>query len=161
VKQSLDDGTSIIETVAGNGSCGTAFDMICTPTTIFVNINFDLYVADCKNDRVQLFEFKQIIGTTVPKGIETSSIKLNCPTAIFLNADKYLFIVDGGNSRIIGSNTDGLYCLVGCSDESGAASYQLNFPSAAAFDHYGNIFVADMNNNRIQKFMLVANASGK
>jgi len=161
VKQSLDDDTSIIKNVAGNGSCGTAFNMICTPGGIFVNVNFDLYVADCHNQRIRLFKFGEIIGITVVGDVESLSIRLSCPSAIFVDADGYLFIVDQGNHRIIGSNSNGFYCLAGCSGVKGAASDQLYLPFTAAFDNYGNIFVADAFNYRIQKFNLMINTNGK
>jgi hypothetical protein len=161
VKQSLDDGTNIVKTVAGNGSCGTAFSMICEPRRLFVSINFDLYVADCFNQRIRLFKFGEIIGITVVGDVESLSIRLSCPAAIFVDADGHLFIVEQGNHRIIGSNSNGFYCLAGCSGLKGGTSDQLNLPFTAAFDSYGNIFVADPYNYRIQKFNLMINTNGK
>jgi hypothetical protein len=161
VKQSLGVGTNILITVAGIGSTGSALHMLDGPRGIFVNINFDLYVADCYNDRVQLFKVGQVTGTTVAGKSAALSINLSCPIAVFLDNDGNVFIVDQENHRIIGSTPNGFYCVIGCSGVSGAASYQLNYPNAAAFDNYGNIFVADTLNNRIQKFILMANTSGK
>jgi hypothetical protein len=135
--------------------------MICRPTTIFVNINFDLYVADCNNQRIRLFKFGEIIGITVVGDVESLSIRLSCPAAIFVDADGHLFIVEQGNHRIIGSNSNGFYCLAGCSGLKGGTSDQLNLPFTAAFDSYGNIFVADPYNYRIQKFNLMINTNGK
>jgi hypothetical protein len=42
-----------------------------------------------------------------------------------------------------------------------SASYQLSDPWAASFDSAGNIFVSDQGNNRIQKFSLLTDSSGK
>ena len=56
VKRWLNDSnitSSII--VAGTGHPGSALDELNSPRGIFVDVNFDLYVADCRNDRVQLF----------------------------------------------------------------------------------------------------------
>ncbi|CAF1690473.1 unnamed protein product, partial [Adineta ricciae] len=36
---------------------------------------------------------------------------------------------------------------------TGSASNQLNFPTTLNFDSYGNLFVVDQNNARIQKFV--------
>jgi len=160
-KQSLDAGMKMLITVAGTAYRGSASNMLDGPRGIFVDINFDLYVADCENNRVQLFKFKQSNGITVAGKIGTLSIKLDCPTAVFLDADGYLFIVDHYNNRIVGSRPNGFYCLVGCSGARGSASYELYYPNAAAFDNYGNIFVADTENTRIQKFILMTNTFGK
>jgi tripartite motif-containing protein 71 len=161
VKQSLGVGTNMLSTVAGNGSSGSASHMLNGPWGIFVDINFDLYVADCLNHRVQLFEFGQVNGITIAGEGATLSINLKCPTAVFLDNDGNVFIADYGNHRILGSTSNGFYCVVGCSGVRGAAPYQLNNPTAAAFDSYGNIFVADTLNSRIKKFILMTNTFGK
>ncbi|CAF1591776.1 unnamed protein product, partial [Adineta steineri] len=52
---------------------------------------------------------------------------------------------------------NGFRCLVGCSTVAGSASNQLCYPSSLSFDSYGNMFVADRYNNRIQKFYVTSN----
>jgi sugar lactone lactonase YvrE len=161
IKKSLDDQSNTSMTVAGVGSNGSASDMLSFPVGIFVDINFDLYVADSGNDRIQLFRYGQLNGiTVVGSGSSTTTITLKGPTGIVLDADNYLFIADRGNHRIIGSGPNGFRCLVGCSG-SGSASNQLGLPSSLSFDSYGNIFVVDLNNNRVQKFILEFNSCGK
>ncbi|CAF4171734.1 unnamed protein product, partial [Adineta steineri] len=66
-------------------------------------------------------------------------------------AEKYLFIVDHRNHRIVGSGLNGFRCLVGCYGK-GSQSNQLNYPSGLSFDRSGNMFVIDTSNRRIQKF---------
>ncbi len=161
VKQSLNVSTNMTTTVAGNSSRGSASNTLYNPWGIFVNIKFELYVADCENNRVQLFKAEQLDGITVAGNNGRLSIDLNCPSAIFVDADGYLFIVDQRNNRIVGSSLNGIFCLAGCSGTHGPAFNQLDVPFNAAFDNYGNIFVADSNNNRIQKFILMKNACGK
>jgi hypothetical protein len=161
MKHSLLADGNISTTVAGTGIGGSSSNELDNPHGIFVDINLDLYVADCGNNRVQLFKFGQINGTTVAGNIGALGITLNCPTAVYLDADKNLFIVDQGNNRIIRSNSNRFECVVGCSGVSGVASNQLNKPNTAAFDQYGNIFVVDTFNYRIQKFIFMSNASGK
>jgi hypothetical protein len=160
VKQSLGASMNTLITVAGTGSRGSASNVLDNPDGIFVNINFDLYVADCLNNRVQLFKFGQLNGITVAGKNALLSIELDHPIAVFLDADDYLFILDS-KARIIGSNSNGFYCLVGCSGIRGNEPYQLWYPHAAAFDSYGNILVADAGHKRIQKFILITNVFGK
>jgi hypothetical protein len=153
VKRSLKDPemTSVI-VAAGTGSPGSDFNEFNEPAGIFVDVNFDLYVADCGNHRVQLFQSGEsngitVAGSTSPK----STINLFCPTGIVLDAEKYLFIVDEWNHRIVGSDLNGFRCLFGCY-ELGSQSNQLRQPFSLSFDRSGNMFVADRLNNRIQKF---------
>ncbi len=161
VKQALNDSTNMPTIVAGNGTKGLADNMFNQPRGIFVDINFNLYVADCFNNRIQLFKFGLLHGITVAGSADTSDINLRYPTAVFLDADDHLFIVDNGNHRIVRSQSNGLYCIVGCSGVPGSTPDHLHYPYAAAFDSYGNIFVADQNNNRIQKFTLLINTFSK
>ena len=161
VKQSLDNDSDPFITVAGTGIAGFASNMLNQPRGIFVTAKLDLYVADCVNHRIQLFEFGRLNGITVTESVSKSNINLHYPTAVFLDADGYLFIVDNGNHRIMVLRSNGLCCIIGCSAIPGSKSNQLHYPYAAAFDSFGNIFVADQNNHRIQKFNLLSDTSGK
>ncbi|CAF0853563.1 unnamed protein product [Adineta steineri] len=161
LKRSLNDAVMNSNHVtAGTGIRGSDSNELTGPHGIFVDVNLDLYVADCGNNRVQLFQSGEPNGITV---VGTKSryptITLDCPTGIILDAEKYLFIVDQGKSRIVGSGLNGFRCLVGCCGE-GSQSNQLNQPFSSSFDHFGNIFVPDSNNNRIQKFLLMKDSCG-
>jgi hypothetical protein len=160
VTKSLNSGTNVVTIVAGTGCPGSVSNMLHSPYGIFVSTNFDLYVADCGNDRVQLFPSGQLNGTTVARNGAPGTIPLNCPTAVVLDGDNYLFIVDSYNNRIVGPGPNGFRCLVGCSG-SGSASNQLSDPQSMAFDSFGNIFVTNWGNARVQKFIFVNNTLGK
>jgi DNA-binding beta-propeller fold protein YncE len=162
IAKSLNSSTNIFLIVAGTGSPDIASNTLNNPRGIFVDINFDLYVADCGNDRIQLFHSGKLTGITIAgSGSLNTTITLNCPTGIILDADLYLFIVDHNNHRIVRSGPNGFQCLVGCLGSNGSASNQLNGPWSLSFDSYGNIFVSDQGNNRIQKFILSTNSSSK
>jgi hypothetical protein len=124
-------------------------------------VNLDLYVADSGNDRVQLFRSGESNGITVAGSRSPNpTINLNGPTAIVLDAEKYLFILDRNNHRIVGSGLNGFRCLVGCYG-MGSESNQFSNPSSFSFDRSGNIFVFDIGNRRIQKFMYSDTCFGK
>jgi hypothetical protein len=161
IKLSLNDEINMTTIAAGNGSPGSTSDMLDSPHGIYIDIYFNLYVADCGNDRIQLFQSGQLNATTKAGNGATGTITLNCPTGIVLDADNYLFIVDSNNHRIIGSGPNGFRCIVGCSNSNGSSSTQLFYPQNMAFDSYGNIYVTDRNNNRIQNFILQDNLCGK
>ncbi|CAF4197308.1 unnamed protein product, partial [Adineta steineri] len=153
VKRSLNDPVMNSNRVAaGTGIQGYDWTKLDSPRGIFVNVNLDLYVADCYNNRVQLFQSGGLSGITVAGGTSPKpTITLRCPNGIILDAEKYLFIVELGNSRIFGSGLNGFRCLIGCYGE-GSQSSQLKDPFSFSFDHSGNMFVTDQSNHRIQKF---------
>ncbi|CAF4123452.1 unnamed protein product, partial [Adineta steineri] len=156
VKRSLNDPLMVPNRVAaGTGIQGSASNQLNNPRGIFVDVNLNLYVADCYNDRVQLFQYGESNGITVAGSTSLNpTIILFRPAGITLDAEKYLFIVDQGNSRIVGSGLNGFRCLVGCYGQ-GSGSNQMIRPTSFSFDHYGNMFVADTQNGRIQKFLLM------
>lgn len=147
--------------VAGTGYYGSGLDMLNKPMGIFVTADLNLYVADCGNSRIQLFPTGSIIGTPVVGAGARTTITLNCPSAIILDADGHLFITDSGGHRIVGSDNNGFRCLVGCSGSPGSASDELFNPGVLAFASNGDLFVADNGNGRIQQFQLISNLCGK
>jgi len=150
LKKLLNDETSVMTVIAGNGSSGSAPNMLSHPNGIFVDINFDLYVADHDNHRIQLFRPGQSNGITVAGNTSLApTIVLVHPVNVILDGNKYLFIVESWNQRIIGSDENGFRCIVGCSPN------QLDTPRTIAFDSSGNLFVVEVLNNRIQKFNLL------
>jgi hypothetical protein len=160
-RSALHDSIMKSTIVAGTGKKGSSSNELDHPHGIFVDVEFDLYVADCENDRIQLFPSEESHAITAA-GRESSNptISLNCPTGIVLDAQKYLFIVDSNNHRIVRSGVNGVQCVVGCYG-SGSQSTQLSFPSSLTFDRSGNMFVVDKKNNRIQKFQYLENSCGK
>jgi hypothetical protein len=161
VKRSLNDPVMTTVIVAGTGIEGSAPNELRGPRGIFVDVNLDLYVAECYNNRIQLFQPGESYGITVA-GNESlyPTIALNCPSGIVLDAEKYLFIVDHNKHRIVGSGPNGFRCLVGC-DKSDSKSNRLNNPYSFSFDRSGNVFVTEEIESRIQKFLLMENSAGK
>lgn len=160
-KKSANASASTFTIVAGNGTNGSASNMLAQPRAIFVDTNFDLYVADFANHRIQCFVPGQLNGVSRAGTGAAGTITLQYPSGVVLDADGYLFIVDTNNHRIVGAGPNGFRCIVGCSGSAGSKEYQLNSPWTLAFDDNGNLFVADAYNDRIQKFMLATNSCGK
>ncbi|CAF1277097.1 unnamed protein product [Didymodactylos carnosus] len=158
VKRYLYDRITTLAGVAGTGDKGSDDDQLNHPHGIFVDEKFDLYVADCGNNRVQCFRSGKSDGITVAGDKSFSStISLNCPTGITFDAEKYLFIVDSNNHRILRLGPSGFRCVVGCR-EGVFQSTQLSSPFSLSFGHFGNMFVTDAGNNRIQKFQYLKNS---
>ena len=162
VTHALDSSSNTLTIVAGVGVAGNASHTLNEPQGIFVDTNLDLYVADSRNGRIQLFRHGETNGITVAgNGSTPTTIPLDYPTAVILDGDGYLFIADCNQDRIVGSDPNGFRCIVGCSGSAGPASNKLNQPWFLSFDSYGNIFVTDRNNDRIQKFSLMTNSCSK
>jgi sugar lactone lactonase YvrE len=161
IKKSFNDDVHTSTVVAGNGINGSSPNMLNNPRGIFVDVIFNLYVVDCENNRIQLFPYGQLNGTTVAGNGSSGTFTLNCPAGVVLDADEYLYISDCNNNRIVQLRPNGFRCLVGCRYGSGSAPNQLSNPRSLIFDSYGNIFVVDGLNDRVQKFLLATNSCSK
>jgi tripartite motif-containing protein 71 len=152
---------NIVQKIAGIGGPGAGADMLKSPLGIFVDISFQLYVADCGNHRVQLFPFGETNGRTVVGAGAPETFDLKCPSGIAMDADGHLFIADSERHLIIGSDRNGFRCVIGCFDTNGSGEEHLSHPQSMAFDSYGNIYVVDTSNGRVQQFLLRTTACGK
>ena len=161
VRISLRNPGNITIIVAGTGCSGYTANRLSSPRGIFVTNNLSLYVADYWNDRIQLFQAGEMTASTVVVNGPNGAITISRPTGVVLDGDGYLFIVDSGHHRIVGSGPEGFRCVVGCSGLAGSASDRLNNPQTLSFDTDGNMFVTDQDNNRIQKFLLGNNSGRK
>ena len=150
---------SLTMIVAGTGAQRSTANTLNGPWGIFVTNNFDLYVADYANDRIQLFRSGELQGRPMAgNGSNEPAIALYRPTGVVLDQDGYLFIVDNCNHRIIGSDRWGFRCVVGCSGGGTSVVIQLNFPVTMNFDSNGNHYVLNVVNHRVQKFFLATNS---
>jgi hypothetical protein len=154
VKISLDAMNPTEITIAGTQSTNE-------PWGIFIDTNFNLYVADAANHRIQLFQSGQSNGQTVAGNGIPQNLRLNWPTDVVLDADGYLYIGDAHNGRVIRSGHGRWQCMIGCSGNQGSAPNQLQQAYSLRFDTHGNLYIADESNYRIQKFTLATNSCGE
>jgi sugar lactone lactonase YvrE len=151
---------TIATTVAGGNGTGTAAFQLNTPSGIFVDSSGNLYVSDGGNGRIQKFpagSTSATNGITVAggNGVGTAGNQL-VANGIYVDRSGYIYVADFYNERIIrfppGSTSDTLGITVAGGNGQGAAANQLNDPYSVYVDASGNIYVADRNNNRVQKF---------
>ena len=155
-KTSLSVTTSTTRVAAGTGTPGSGPSTLDSPRGIFVHTNLDLYVADCRNDRIQLFRSGQLSGTTV-----VDSNVIQCPSSVVLDGDGYLYITSSDEDRIIRYALNVSECIFGCGNGGGSSPNQLSDPRGMSFDTSGNILVADTGNGRIQKILLRSSSCGE
>ena len=158
LKKSLDETLDPLTRVAGSGCPGAASNQLNSPYGIFVDVQFNLYVADCGNNRIQRFDFGQSNGTTIAGQTAPDTITLRCPSGIVLDADGYLFITDNNNNRVVASGPAGFRCIIGCRNISDSGFQQPRSPQSLSFDTDGNIFVTNWDESLVQKFILATNA---
>jgi len=162
-----------IVTVAGNGTPGFSgdsdlaiFAQLNYPAGLTVDASGNLFIADTQNNRIRQVNEHGFIGTvagTATYGYSGDSgpaigAELNYPGGIAADASGNLFIADLYNSRIRQVNAAGIISTIAgngdyrySGDGGRAASATLDSPFGMAADALGNVFVADVYNNRIRK----------
>ena len=169
------DPTGIITTIGGTG-CGYGGDggaataaSLNNPHGIAVDTSGNIFIADANNYRIRKISTTGIITTVAGIGLPgysgdggpAFSALLQHPEG--MAADNYgnIYFADTGRIRkidaggtitsIAGDGTAGY-----SGDGAAATAAQLNDPQAISTDNYGNVLIADANNNVIRRI----NASG-
>jgi DNA-binding beta-propeller fold protein YncE len=103
-----------------------------------------LYVADRTNARVQIFDQS---GKFLGKWTDVGA-----PWGLYyVQRENVLYMCDGVNDRISKLNLDGQ--VLGVLSSHGKAPGKLDFPHSIAVDSTGAIYVAEIKNWRVQKFV--------
>jgi len=103
-----------------------------------------LYVADRTNQRVQIFDQN---GRFLGKWTDVGS-----PWGLYyVKRENALYMCDGVNNRIVKLNTEGQ--VLGVLSSYGKVPGKLDFPHNIAVDSTGAIYVAEIKNWRVQKFI--------
>ena len=161
VTYTLTNSSYSLTHVVGTGYNGSFSFRLNQPHGIYVTVQRSLIVADCGNNRIQSFAYGRKNGITLAGNGANSSLTLNCPSSVTLDANGTLYIADMFNYRIVSAWATGFRCIVGCTQIPGPAPNQLNNPRALSFDSIGNLFVLDLGNSRLQMFDLLSENQGK
>lgn len=161
IKKSFMDSADITTIVADSRIPNGTAIRLERPTGIFVDFQLNIYVADPFKNRILRYSKNNLTAVVVAGTGAPNTIDLTHPTGVYLDADGYLFISDQQAHRIVGSGPLGFRCIVGCQRRNGSDSNQLHSLFSFAFDSYGNLFVCDTENHRIQRFELMRNSCRK
>ncbi|SPE25348.1 NHL repeat containing protein (fragment) [Candidatus Sulfopaludibacter sp. SbA3] len=157
---------------AGTGSPGFSGDggpataaTLREPEAVAVDAAGDIYIADMRNERIRKVDRNGIITTIAGGGaayqtdeIPATSQAIFEPFTVAVDASGAVYFNDtGGAIRKV--TPDGIVHAVagavssnGFSGDGGLASKALlSGPSGIAFDSSGNLYFADLNNNRVRK----------
>jgi sugar lactone lactonase YvrE len=152
------------------GSYGNQPGQFRNPHNMQIDRQGNIYVADRGNGRIQVFDtdgnFKRVIwlNARYDKKHHPTLANLNpnlpnasAPWALCITTNgptQYLFAIDQEPGRLYKMTLDGK--ILGMLGESGRGPGQFNWPHGLACPSEDVVFVADMNNWRVQKITLKA-----
>jgi DNA-binding beta-propeller fold protein YncE len=147
------------------GSLGSAPGKFFDPHGIAVDATGRVYVADEKNDRIQVFStLGAYLGSWGTSG--TGDGQFVAPEGVAIGPDGDVYVTDNNNSRVEVFDASGTFLRKW--GVNGTANGQFRDPWGIAVATDGTVFVADRGNARIQAFTsaggylrkwLVANSS--
>jgi sugar lactone lactonase YvrE len=161
--------------LAGTGTAGYSGDgglavaaTLNQPRGLAVDASGNVYIADTGNNRVRRVDHVTGNITTVAgngtaglagDGRAATSAELNFPFGLAVDGAGYLYIADVLNERIRVVDTRGNIDTVvgtcggvaGFSGDGGPASIaHMNFPYGVAVDAFGDLYIAEVNSNRVR-----------
>jgi uncharacterized protein (TIGR03437 family) len=164
---------AVIYTIAGYGSPDFSGDggmataaTLSNPRGIALDASGNLFIVDTGNQRVRKISLSGIISTVAGNGVAgfsgdggpATAASLNSPNAVAVDASGNLYIADVANQRIRKVSSSGIITTIAgtgnptySGDGGPATSASLQYPFGVAVDGTGNLFIADMSNNRIRK----------
>ncbi|WP_426670026.1 hypothetical protein ACPPVU_02030 [Mucilaginibacter sp. McL0603] len=160
--------TGVVTTVAGtktpgyvNGTVNTTtgtYASFNNPSALVLDASGNIFVADAGNSAIRKITPAAVV-TTVAGGPGQSAL-IGYPAGIAMDAQGNFFITDQAGRIIELTAAKVLYDLAGASNVTGFAdgsgtAAQFNTPQGIGVDAAGNIYVADSDNNRIRKVLVV------
>jgi|GEM_PF-3243958 len=150
-------------TAAGENGQGATPDRLNNPYGVFVDTSENLYIADKDTHRIQKWTVGANKGTTVAGGNwnGSGSLQLNEPTGVIVDASGNVYVADMKNNRIqrwaagaVGGDT----AAGGLPDyQGGQSAKKLKRPHGFFVTTLGDMYIADTDNHRIQKWVKGAN----
>ncbi len=146
------DSSGVYSTTLGvPGEAGVGMDHFDSPLHIAIDARDYLYVADTHNHRVQIFYPQHAYFDTLGESGDFGSDNdhFYYPGGVAVD-DDYIYVNDDGNFRVqifLRATLAYQFTLGG-----GSGNYAFDWPQDVAVDPSGNIYVADMLNQRVQKF---------
>jgi sugar lactone lactonase YvrE len=174
----------VITTVAGGATCNRQGQLeICPlgdggpatsaslhqPSGVFVDSAGNIYIAGIGDSRIRKVS-NGVITTVAGSGVAgfsgdggpATSAQFNEPVAVTVDSTGDIYISDVGNNRIRKVSNGVITTVVGTGvvgfsgDGGPASSALLGFPQGLALDAAGDLYIADIANNRIRE--VLANA---
>lgn len=145
--------------VAGGAGAGTGPTQLSSPRGIyFDSSSASLIIANYGAHNIVRWvlgatSWTLIAGTTGSAG--RLSTQLNGPRSVTMDSMGNIYVADTNNHRIqlFMDGQSGGITIVGITGTTGSSFTLLAYPSSVVLDSQRNLYVADTNNHRIQKFL--------
>ena len=131
------------------GEKGSGEGMFKNPLGVAVTDKDEIVVADCCNDRVQVFDSNGTFLRSFGHKGENAG-EFNRPFGIATDKDRKIFVADQDNHRVQIFSWEGRH--LGSFGGKGSLDSQLSNPWGLSLDSTGNIIVADRGNKLIKIF---------
>ena len=170
------DLEGVITTIGGTGERGFSGDggpateaQFNFPTGLAVDGSGNLYVADTGNTRIRRIDAEGVITTIAGTGEggaggdggPATEAQLAFPFGLAVDGSGNLYVADTNNHRIRRVDAEGVITTIAGTGERGfggdggpATEAQFSSPYGLAVDGSGNLYVADLSNNRIRRIDL-------
>ena len=163
---------SAVSVFAGNGAAGfsgdggyATYERLYGPQGVAVDSAGNVYIADSANHRIRLVTAGGIIQTFVGTGVagnqgdggNPNQAALNNPSSVTLDSTGNLFIADTNNNRVRLVHNGTIQTIVGLTpgvdtgDGGPAVNAQVNGPWGIALDAMGNLYISEVNGQRVRK----------
>ena len=157
----------VVGTLAGSGTQGStdgtgtaaSFNQ---PKGVAVDASGNVYVADTQNSKIRKISSSGVVTSLAGSGTQGSmdgtgtAASFNQPTGVAVDASGNVYVADTQNSKIRKISSSGVVTSLagsgtqGSTDGTGTAA-SFNQPTGVAIDASGNVYVADIDNNKIRK----------
>src|SRR5688572_17369791 len=167
------NAAGVISTIAGNGTFGFSGDggpatlaTLALPRGLSLDTSGNLYIADSGSNRIRRVSpsgtITTIAGTGQPvfagDGGPAAGAAVSGPLGVALDDTGQIFIADTDNRRLRRINSSGVITTLAgngsasaLQDGALATNAGLSFPGGLAVDAAGNLYIADVSNQRVRR----------
>jgi uncharacterized repeat protein (TIGR02543 family) len=168
------DTKGVIHTFAGNGNNANRGDggpaisaSLNTPTAIVFDAKGDLLIADTGNNEIRMVSPNGIMSKVAGTGNAAfdgyngtaATAAFSGPTGVAVDQSGNIYVSDTGNQLVRMISTAGITSVIaGFASQKGAfgdgrqaATAEVNNPGSLVFDTAGNLYIADIGNDRVRR----------